>query len=57
MTETTGRGRGGDRRAALGWIAGQLAWENRLQTLRHDPQPELEDADAPEPAAEVDSAA
>jgi hypothetical protein len=25
-----------DRRAALGWIAGQLAWETRLQTLRTD---------------------
>src|SRR6266576_566702 len=26
-----------DRRVALGWIGRQLAWENRLQTLRDDP--------------------
>jgi hypothetical protein len=43
-----------DRRAALGWIAGQLAWENRLQTLRtDDPDPETADAEA----TEIDSAA
>ena len=29
-----------DRRAALGWIAGQLAWESRLQTLRTEPDAE-----------------
>ena len=44
-----------DRRAALGWIAGQLAWENRLETLRtDDPEPEAELEDQPievEPAA------
>jgi hypothetical protein len=35
-----------DRRAALGWIAGQLAWETRLQTLRTDPEGEgADDAD------------
>jgi hypothetical protein len=43
-----------DRRVALGWIGRQLAWENRLQTLRDDPP----DADDREDAAdEVDSAA
>jgi hypothetical protein len=26
-----------ERRQALGWIAGQLAWESRLDALRDDP--------------------
>src|SRR3954462_9822217 len=61
MTAAPNRGRSGDRRAALGWIAGQLAWENRLQTLR-PAAPEPEDIAAKNiaeegPAAEVDSAA
>jgi hypothetical protein len=41
--------RDSDRRAALGWIAGQLAWENRLETLRDEP----EDAPVPEQVAEA----
>ena len=45
-----------DRRVALGWIGRQLAWENRLQTLRDDPAVDEAD-DAEELAAEVDSAA
>jgi hypothetical protein len=28
---------GDERRQALGWIAGQLAWESRLDALRDDP--------------------
>ena len=42
-----------DRRVALGWIGRQLAWENRLQTLREDPTDESDEvADT-----EVDTAA
>jgi hypothetical protein len=43
-----------ERRVALGWIGRQLAWENRLQTLREDPDA-LTDRAAD--SAEVDSAA
>ncbi len=41
-----------DRRVALGWIGRQLAWENRLQTLR-DPEaePAEPDVDEVDPAA------
>jgi hypothetical protein len=50
-----------DRRVALSWIGRQLAWENRLQTLREDPPGEpaedTRDDVADEVADEVDSAA
>jgi hypothetical protein len=46
-----------DRRVALGWIGRQLAWENRLQSLREDPAEEPADrTDEPE-ETEVGSAA
>jgi hypothetical protein len=37
MTTESTRGPEHERRAALGWIAGQLAWESRLERLRDDP--------------------
>jgi hypothetical protein len=50
-----------DRRVALGWIGRQLAWENRLQTLRDDSTAtdgaDQDDAVAPEVETEVETAA
>jgi len=48
--------RDSDRRAALGWIAGQLAWENRLETLRDEPET-IAGADRDAEKTEIDSAA